>query len=170
MNRRYRFGPGAALITLLAVVLAMSALGVLTLVSARGDEVLSERAARVAVLGHHHAAVDARAQPFMRCARHLPGGLAGGHEDDAARAKVDLIERLRHGRAGHGLAQRGVQDLLCMRIHESKPPIQTQQAVARPEGGRRPAQRNAYYRITETRSTLMMAAMPMTSVPSVCVL
>ena len=48
MNRKYRFGPGAALITLLAVVLAMSALGVLTLLSARGDEVLSERAARSA--------------------------------------------------------------------------------------------------------------------------
>lgn len=46
--KKYRFGPGAALLTLLAVVLAMSALGVLTLMNARSDDVLSERAASVA--------------------------------------------------------------------------------------------------------------------------
>ena len=33
--KKYRFGPGAALRTLLAVVLAMSALGVLTLMNAQ---------------------------------------------------------------------------------------------------------------------------------------
>ena len=62
MNRKYRFGPGAALITLLAVVLAMSALGVLTLLSARGDEVLSERAARVA---ESVARLDVRAEESL---------------------------------------------------------------------------------------------------------
>ena len=48
MNRRYRFGPGAALLTLLAVVLAMSALGALTLMRALDEAALSERAAEVA--------------------------------------------------------------------------------------------------------------------------
>ena len=80
MNRKYRFGPGAALITLLAVVLAMSALGVLTLLSARGDEVLSERAARVA---ESVARLDARAEESLAA---LDAALAAAPTDQGEAA------------------------------------------------------------------------------------
>ena len=80
MNRKYRFGPGAALITLLAVVLAMSALGVLTLLSARGDEVLSERAARVA---ESVARLDVRAEESLAA---LDAALAAAPTDQGEAA------------------------------------------------------------------------------------
>ena len=80
MNRKYRCGPGAALITLLAVVLAMSALGVLTLLSARGDEVLSERAARVA---ESVARLDARAEESLAA---LDAALAAAPTDQGEAA------------------------------------------------------------------------------------
>lgn len=49
MNRReFQIGPGAASLLLIAVVLCMGVLGALSLVSARGDARLSERAMRLA--------------------------------------------------------------------------------------------------------------------------
>ena len=49
MERKgFRIGPGAASLLLLAVVLSMSALGLLALYSARSDAQMSERSLEVA--------------------------------------------------------------------------------------------------------------------------
>ena len=48
MNKgRFHIGPGAASLMLIAVVLCMAVMGILSLVSARNDAVLSERSAAV---------------------------------------------------------------------------------------------------------------------------
>ena len=46
-ERRMKMAPGAAMLILILVVLTVSMLGVLTLMSARGDLTLSERSARL---------------------------------------------------------------------------------------------------------------------------
>ena len=57
-DREYRIGPGAVSLLLVVVVVSMSALGLLALISARGDYRLSEKAAEV-ILSEYEAAAEA---------------------------------------------------------------------------------------------------------------
>ena len=96
MNRReFHIGPGAASLLLIAVVLCMSVLGMLSLVSARGDVRLSERNSAMAISAalidvsaeHSFAALD---ELLADCARDAAN-------DDAylAAAKAVLPEGMR---------------------------------------------------------------------------
>ena len=85
MNRRYRFGPGAALLTLLAVVLAMSALGALTLMRALDEAALSERAAEVAESVYR---LDVQAQRSFAA---LDAALAAAATDEGEAAYLSAV-------------------------------------------------------------------------------
>jgi hypothetical protein len=51
-NREYHVGPGAVSLLLIIVVVSMSVLGLLSLISARGEYKLTERAAQLAGIEH----------------------------------------------------------------------------------------------------------------------
>ena len=57
-DREYRIGPGAVSLLLVVVVVSMSALGLLALISARGDYRLTEKSAEV-ILSEYEAAAEA---------------------------------------------------------------------------------------------------------------
>lgn len=78
MRRRsaLTFGPGAASIILIVVVLSMSVLGILSLMNARNDERLTQRSAQVIASGYRladaaerrYAELDARVAEAMQAA------------------------------------------------------------------------------------------------------
>lgn len=57
-DREYRIGPGAVSLLLVVVVVSMSALGLLALISARGDYRLTERSAEV-IVSEYDVSVEA---------------------------------------------------------------------------------------------------------------
>ena len=69
-HREYRIGPGAASLLLVVVVVSMSALGLLALINARGDQKLTERGVQFA-----QAEYEASARAERRLAE-LDGVLA----------------------------------------------------------------------------------------------
>ena len=52
-DREYRIGPGAVSLLLVVVVVSMSVLGLLALISSRGDYRLTERATQFVAAGYH---------------------------------------------------------------------------------------------------------------------
>ena len=88
------------------------------------DFQISQRAARMVVLGHNHARVDALAQTLVSGAGHFPGRLARRHQNQPpAGLKGDLVECLSHGRARKRLTQRGVENAFCVLVHMGWPPF-----------------------------------------------
>ena len=67
MNRKSRisFGPGAASLILIVVILSMSVLGILALMNARSDSALSRRSIDVVAAGY---ALNDRAERALDCA------------------------------------------------------------------------------------------------------
>lgn len=96
MNRReFHIGPGAASLLLIAVVLCMSVLGMLSLVSARGDARLSERNAAMAVSA---ALIDEQAERTLAALDELLVACQRDAADDEAylaAAKAGLPEGMR---------------------------------------------------------------------------
>ena len=80
---RFSFGPGAASLILIVVMLSMSVLGMLALMHARNDDRLSDRSAQVAQAGYQLSAeAEARLSKLDAIAAHY----ASVAEDDAAYA------------------------------------------------------------------------------------
>lgn len=79
MKGRMRVGPGAALVTLVVVVLSLSVLGMLTLMDARNDDRLSERAARVA---EEIAVLEARSEESLAALDALLAQCAAQAQDE----------------------------------------------------------------------------------------
>ena len=104
MNRRnFQIGPGAASLLLIAVVLCMSVLGILSLVSARGDARLSERSATMA---YSAAALNVQSERSMAlldatlyvCGQSLSASGQSTGEQDAQEAYLAAVgAALPHG-------------------------------------------------------------------------
>lgn len=87
MNRRSRisFGPGAASLILIVVVLSMSVLGILALMNARNDSRLSQRSMQVIEAGY---ALSAKAEHTLAGLDETAAKCADSAADDAAYAEA----------------------------------------------------------------------------------
>ena len=87
MNRRSRisFGPGAASLILIVVVLSMSVLGILALMNARNDSRLSQRSMEVISAGY---ALSAKAEKSLAALDGAAAKCAAAAADDAAYAEA----------------------------------------------------------------------------------
>lgn len=86
-NRPIAVGPGAASLMLIALVLALSVLGMLTLFSARSAEGMSLRAAEVAETEY---ALYARAERTLAQAEKSPGVLSWQEEEDGRTLECEV--------------------------------------------------------------------------------
>ena len=87
MNRRSRisFGPGAASLILIVVVLSMSVLGILALMNARSDSRLTQRSMQVIEAGY---ALSARAERSLAALDKAAADCAAAAADDDAYAQA----------------------------------------------------------------------------------
>ena len=89
-KREFRIGPGAASLILIAVVTAMSILGLLSLMNARTDLQMARRSARVAA---DVAALDAASEESLACLDAIIAACAAEDEDEfLARVEESLPE------------------------------------------------------------------------------
>ena len=79
-QREYRIGPGAVSLLLVIVVVSMSVLGLLSMISARGDYKLTQRAVALAVAEH---GASAAAERTLAALDELLADCAARSEDDA---------------------------------------------------------------------------------------
>ena len=83
MNRKSRvtFGPGAASLILIVVILSMSVLGILSLMNARNDSKLSQRSVQVVIAG---CELNGEAERRLSSLDAIAARYAGIAEDDDA--------------------------------------------------------------------------------------